>query len=172
MAHFEVKKVIRGRESSFSVESPGFWFKWLLIVMFFLSLLLCSFSLFKGSYTNEGEHLLTTANDSQDNQHATELPCDSLCRNPLVLHMTGLMWISWTGKVRHIVVLWCCLEEKVHSVHEHNLWCTFLQPAYQFHTPSKLETTLAFCCVLKMQKLRVASCCEQPKQRLCNNHVV
>ena len=45
-------------------------------------------------------------------------------------------------------------------------------PACQLHTPSKLETFVALCCVTKLQIFRVAFYCPQHKVDLCDDHAV
>ncbi len=35
------------------------------------------------------------------------------------------------------------------EIHEQQLWGTFLQSECQLHTPSKLATSVALCCVIK-----------------------
>ncbi len=40
-----------------------------------------------------------------------------------------------------------------HSIHGQQLWWTFLQSAYQLHAPSKLATSVALCCVIKLHIL-------------------
>ncbi len=40
-----------------------------------------------------------------------------------------------------------------HSIHGQHLWWTFLQSACQLHAPSKLATSVALCCVIKLHIL-------------------
>ncbi len=53
-----------------------------------------------------------------------------------------------------------------HSIHGQQLWWTFLQSACKLHAPSKLATSVALCCVIKLiltkTHFRVAFYCGQP----------
>ncbi len=69
------------------------------------------------------------------NEHADELPWDSLCRNYLVMQTD------------------CCsscrlMVEKLTLIHGKQIWWTFLQSACHLHAPSKLATSVALCCVI------------------------
>ena len=57
------------------------------------------------------------------------------------------------------------------QINASQLWWTFLQSACQSHAPSKLETSVALCCVTKLHHL-VAFYCPQHKVHLCNDHAV
>ncbi len=46
------------------------------------------------------------------------------------------------------------MEENEHSIHGQQLWWTFLQSACQLHAPSKLSTSVALCCVIKLHILK------------------
>ncbi len=78
------------------------------------------------------------------------------------------MWRSWAGVVTRGLPLWGRLDvlpnslkrlwrrlmvENEHSVHGQQLWWTFLQSACQLHAPSKLKTSVALCCVIKLHIL-------------------
>ncbi len=93
------------------------------------------------------------------------------------------MWRSWAGVVTRGLRLWGRLDVLPNSLKR--LWrqltvekwtfnsraTAFLQSACQLHAPSKLATSVALCCVIKLHILEcpyiVASL-----RHLCNNHAV
>ena len=62
-------------------------------------------------------------------------------------------------------------SKMLNSVHRQQLWWTFLQSACQLHAPSKVATSVALCCVIKLH-ISVAFYSSQPKAHLCNMHAV
>ncbi len=44
-------------------------------------------------------------------------------------------------------------EMNIHSIHGQQLWWTFLQSAFKLHALSKLATSVALCCVVKLHIL-------------------
>ncbi len=47
---------------------------------------------------------------------------------------------------------------EMNSIHWQQLWWTFLQSACQVHAPSKLATSVALCCVIKLFKKSDKKC--------------
>ncbi len=75
------------------------------------------------------------------------------------------MWRSWAGVVTRGLRLWGRLDVLPNSLKRlwrrlmvekwtfnsrQQLWWTFLQSACQLHAPSKLATSVALCCVIKL----------------------
>ncbi len=69
-------------------------------------------------------------------------------------------WVPWDSFCRNYLVMQtdCCsscrlVVEKLTLIHGQQLWWTFLQSACHLHAPSKLATSVALCCVIKLHLL-------------------
>ncbi len=112
-----------------------------------------------------------------------ETVSDSLCRNYLVMQIwvlsrwlvsddfggkdvgcggPGLVWLhvvcGCEAGWMYCHIIWKAFgdglwEINEHSIHMQQLWWTFLQSACQLHAPSKLATSVALCCVIKLHIL-------------------
>ncbi len=72
-----------------------------------------------------------------------------------VLGWCGYMWsaVGCTAKFSETPLEMAYGREMNSSIHRQQLWWTFLQSACQLHAPSKLATSVALCCVIKLHIL-------------------
>ncbi len=129
------------------------------------------------SYDEELQSGRDPGEDDELQMSFPETVSDSLCRNSLVmqtdccsscpgdwsqmilevkiLEVLGWCGYMWSAVVRLVGCTANFSETPLETayggeIHEQHLWWTFLQSACQLHTPSKLATSVALCCVIKL----------------------